>query len=55
MKHFKKFYTGLALILMLAIVSPTSLPFSTVAVAEAATVKLNKKSLSLEVGKTYTL
>ncbi len=55
MKHFKRFYKVLALVLTLSVFSPQVLPVSTVAVAEAATIKLDKKSLTLETGKSYTL
>ncbi len=55
MRHFKRFYKVLALVLTLSVFSPQVLPVSTVAVAEAATIKLDKKSLTLETGKSYTL
>lgn len=43
-------------VLLLSLVSPTILPCSqNIITAETATVKLNKKKLNMNVGKTYTL
>ena len=54
MKNFKKII--MVLVLVATIVAPTVLPSTNlVAVAEAATVKLNKTSLTLDVGKTVQL
>ena len=55
MKYTKRFLRMLALVMAFAILSPTIIPISNLAVAQAATVKLNKKTLSLEVGKSQTL
>jgi hypothetical protein len=41
--------------MVLTLLSPAILPLQPAAVAEAATVKLNKKTLTLEVGKSATL
>jgi hypothetical protein len=55
MKHFKKLYKIIAMVMILSVVTPYLLTNAYDTVAYAATVKLNKKSLSLYVGKTYTL
>ncbi len=55
MKHLKRLCKVMALMMVLTILSPSILPFHTTAVAEAATVKLNKKKLTLVVGKSATL
>lgn len=55
MKHLKKFYKLIVMVIMLSVVSPFVSSNVMNTVAYAATVKLNKKSLSLDVGKTYTL
>ncbi|MHB8129250.1 MAG: Ig-like domain-containing protein [Mobilitalea sp.] len=45
-----------AMIMVFAMLAPVTLPVSgTVAVAEAATVKISKTKLSMEIGKTATL
>lgn len=42
--------------MVLTMISPVCLPFAgNVAVAEAATIKISKKTLKLEVGKTQVL
>lgn len=54
--NLKKMYKLIALLLMLSIIIPTAPLSSTAKVAQAATaIKLNKKTLSLVEGKTYTL
>lgn len=55
MRFFKKINAALALALALTLVTPVAAPVSTVAVAEAATIKLNKTKKTLKVGQTYTL
>lgn len=55
MKHIKRFIKVLALVMALSVLSPSIVPLSSLATAEAATVKLNKKTLTLEVGKSATL
>jgi hypothetical protein len=55
MRQLKGFFKVCAFVLMLTIVAPTTLPICNPVVAQAATVKLKDKKLSLEVGETYTL
>jgi len=55
MRKLKKFFKVGVLVLILSMVSPTVLPISSVAVAQAATIKLSKKDLTLEIGKSATL
>lgn len=55
MKHLKKFYKIIAMVIILTVVSPLVFSDTMNTVAYAATIKLNKTSLSLEVGNTYTL
>jgi hypothetical protein len=55
MKQLKKFYSMLALALVLTVVAPSVMPLHNVAVVSAATIKLSKKDLTLEVGKTKKL
>lgn len=55
MKHIKRFIKVLTLVMALSVLSPSIVPLSNLSVAEAATVKLNKKKLTLEVGKSATL
>jgi len=55
MKHLKRFYKVFVLLLVLTFVAPTSLPMGNVAIAQAATIKISKKTLTLEVGKTAKL
>lgn len=55
MNKWKKLSTAIAMAIIMAIITPAILPNQFVAVAQAATIKLNKTSLSLEVGKSYTL
>lgn len=55
MKQLKIVLKIIAVALVLSLAAPSLLPLNSVSIAEAATVKLNKKSLTLEVGKTYTL
>lgn len=55
MKQLKKFYTMLAFALVLTVVAPSVLPLHNVAIVSAATIKLSKKELNLEVGKSKTL
>ncbi len=54
MKKIRKLV--IVLLLIVSVVTPTSLPLvGNSKVAEAATIKLSKKTLTLEVGKTKTL
>lgn len=55
MNRLKKICRIFALMMVLAIVSPSILPVSGTAVAKAAAVKLSKKEITLEVGKSQTL
>jgi hypothetical protein len=55
MKSLKRFYKVFVMVLMISVLAPTALPVGNVAIAQAATVKLSKKTLSLEVGKSSTL
>ena len=55
MKSIKRLIKVLALVMALSVLSPSIIPLSDLSVAEAATVKLNKKKLTLEVGKSETL
>lgn len=55
MKHLKGFFKVCAFVLMLTMVAPTTLHISNATVAQAATAKLNKKALNLEVGQSFTL
>ena len=55
MRLFKKMNAALALALTLALVAPVVTPVTNVAVAEAATIKLNKKKKNLKVGKSFKL
>ncbi len=55
MKHLKKFYKIIVMVIMISVISPFVSFNAMNTVAYAATIKLNKKSLSLDVGKTYTL
>lgn len=55
MKLLKKLFKVTAFMMVLMVLSPTMLPLQQTAVAEAATVKLNKKTLTLVVGKSETL
>ena len=55
MNQLKRIYKVCMLVLILSMVSPAALPMSSVTVAQAATIKLSKKELSLKVGKSYTL
>ena len=56
MKKIKKLLTTMTLVLTLAMVLPTILPTTNnISTVEAATVKINKTKLTLNVGQTYTL
>ena len=55
MRVLKKLNAALALTLTLALVAPIQTPVTPVAVAEAATVKINKTKKTLKVGQTYQL
>ncbi len=55
MYKLKKICRLFALMMVLTIVSPSVLPISSATVAEAAAVKLSKKEITLEVGKSQTL
>lgn len=56
MKRLKRIYRMIAIVIMLSVLSPSMLPISDAAVAEAATtIKISKKTLTLEVGKSSTL
>lgn len=55
MKRFKKLLQLLVFVMVWSFLTPTVTPFSNTYTAEAATVKINKKTLTLEVGKTATL
>jgi hypothetical protein len=55
MKLLKRISKVFVFVLMLTIVAPAILPIGNAAVVQAATVKLTKKTLSLEVGESYTL
>lgn len=55
MKTLKRIRCCLVLVLVLSIMTFLTQPISTIAVAQAATIKLSKKSLTLEIGKSYTL
>ncbi len=55
MKQFKNFCRLFAIMMVLTIVSPSVLPVNSIAVAEAATIKLSKKEITLETGKSLTL
>ena len=55
MNQLKRIYKVCMLVLIFSLVSPAALPMSSATVAQAATLKLNKKELSLVVGKSYTL
>ncbi|HWT27233.1 MAG TPA: Ig-like domain-containing protein [Mobilitalea sp.] len=55
MKHLKRIYKFIAMVMILSIVSPFVLSNTKDTVAYAATIKLTKTSLTLDVGKTYTL
>ncbi len=55
MKHTKRLLQMLALVMALAVLSPSIIPLSYSSVAQAATIKLSKKTLTLEVGKSQTL
>ncbi|MDF2540778.1 MAG: hypothetical protein K0S47_496 [Herbinix sp.] len=55
MKKFHKIFKFFTFALILSILTPTVLTAGNPTVAQAATIKLNKKTLSLEVGKTTTL
>jgi len=55
MKLLKRVCKLCVFVLMLSIVSPSTLPISNVMVAQAATIKINKKTLTLAVGKSATL
>ncbi len=55
MKQIKRLIRLLALVMVLSVLSPSMIPLNTTSVAQAATVKLNKKTLTLEVGKSTTL
>jgi len=55
MRKLKKFFKVCVFVLVLSMVSPSVLPISSVAVAQAATIKLSKKNLTLEIGKSATL
>lgn len=55
MKHLKKFYKFIVMVVILSVISPFVLSDTMNTVTYAQTIKLNKTSLSLDVGKTYTL
>ena len=56
MKKFKNLARVIVMTAMLALVAPLAMPVCNTAVAQAAsTIKLTKKSVSLEVGKTTVL
>ncbi len=55
MKHIRRFLQILACVMVLSVLTPSTIPFRESAVAQAASVKLNKKTLTLEVGKSTTL
>lgn len=55
MNKLKRICKVCVLLLVFTMVSPSVLPMSNVAVAQAATIKLSKKELTLEIGKTKTL
>lgn len=55
MKKWNKFIKVCAMMVVLSMTAPVVLPFSTATVAQAATVKLSDKQLTLEVGKSQTL
>ena len=55
MKQIKRLFQMLALVMVLSVLLPSIIPLSKLSVAQAATVKLNKKTLTLEVGKSETL
>ena len=55
MRVLKKLSAALALGLTLTLIAPIATPATPVAVAEAATIKLNKTKKTLKVGQTYQL
>lgn len=55
MKKFSSLTKIIVLLLVLTVAAPVSLPVGNHAAAEAATVKLSQKTLSLEVGQSQTL
>lgn len=55
MNKIKRFFRVFALMVILTIAAPSILPVGSFVVAEAATIKLNKKEITLEVGKSQTL
>lgn len=56
MKHLKLFNKLIVMVMVLSIVTPFILSNSKAIIAYAATtIKLNKTSLTLDIGKTYTL
>jgi hypothetical protein len=55
MKKWNKFIKVCAMMVVLSMIAPVALPFSTATVAQAATVKLSDKKLTLEVGKSQTI
>lgn len=55
MRFLKKLNAALALALTLTLVAPVTTPVTPVAVAKAATVKINKTKKTLKVGQTYQL
>ena len=55
MRVLKKLTSALALGLTLTLIAPIATPATPVAVAEAATIKLNKTKKTLKVGQTYQL
>lgn len=55
MKKWRKLSVAIAMAFIMSVIVPAILPNQFVAVAQAATVKLNKTKLTLEVGKSYTL
>ncbi|WFR56643.1 Ig-like domain-containing protein [Anaerocolumna sp. AGMB13025] len=55
MNQLKKFCRIFALMMVLTLVSPSIVPVSSIAVAQAAAINLSKKEITLEVGKSQTL
>lgn len=55
MKQFKNFCRLFAIMMVLTLVTPSVMPVNSIAVAKAAAIKLSKKEITLETGKSLTL
>ncbi len=55
MNQFKNFCRLFVLMVVFTLVTPSVLPVNSIAVAEAAVIKLSKKEITLETGKSLTL